>query len=149
MGTYLADGKIHKGKSVAFRISRTLVNELGWKEDEDGRIRIGIFEGTDKDVGFLQLALDPRGYAGGSKGKEGHEQGISISVSVDRFKHYVLNECPMPAAQVTHIVDGDTLVVECPDWLRFNPQSVAQSGPKPETKIVDMHPGRGRRRQRA
>ena len=142
MGSYLADGKLHKSKSVAFRISAALVEQIGWKAD-DGRIRLSVFEGTDKDKGFLQLMPTEDGYAGTFRNKS---QGVSINVTIERFKHYVLNECPTSAQPVDHIIDGEALVVECPDWLRFNPQTVPEPEPAPVTELHTRRgPGRPRR----
>lgn len=138
MGAYLADGKAHKGKSITFRITRALISQLGWEIVGD-KLRIGVFEGTDKDVGFLQLMPDQHGYVASCEAET--KQGASISVTYDRFKHYVLNESPVPSHNVNHIVNGNALVVECPDWLRFNPQSV----PKPEPEPVH-HLNRQQRR---
>lgn len=143
MGTYLADGKKHMTKSVAFRISAALLKQLGWVISE-GKIALGVHEGTGVDKGFLQLVLDPQGYRG-SQGKETEEgAGIGISITSDRFKHYVLNECPVSAVIVAHTIDGDALVVECPDWLRYNPLSEPQPEPEKVTHINERATRRGR-----
>ena len=131
MGAYLADGKAHKSKSVSFRLSYAMIKQLGWGTP-DGRVSIAILEGTDEDRGFLQLVEDPDGYRGATNSSDGRTQGTSITVRVERFRHYVLNECPVTSAYVTHVVDGNVLIIECPDWLRFNPLSVPQIAPEPE-----------------
>lgn len=139
MAAHLAEGKFHKGRSVSFRVSRALVDQLGWKAT-DGRIRIGVFEGTDKDVGFLQLMVDPEGYSA-ALGEPGSKQGIGINVTIERFKHYVLNDCPVASMTVNFIAEKDTLVVECPDWLRFNPLSVPQQEAPPPRPIQPARQG--------
>lgn len=133
MGSYLADGKVHKSKSVSFRLTGALIKQLGWIVEER-RIRISVLEGTDKDIGFIQLMPDPDGYSASQKYES---QGISVNVTAERFAHYVLNECPMPSRTVNHMIDEGTLIVECPDWLRFNPLSVPDV-PKP--KIENRRP---------
>src|SRR5580765_2060661 len=129
MGAYLADGAVHKARSVAFRMTYPLIVQLGWPLKE-GRIGLGVLEGTGSDQGYLQLVVDEQhGYRAsqGTREREGHTYyGLAISLTTERFRHYVLNECPVSSAPVNHIVDGDTLIIECPDWFRFNPQSVPQ-----------------------
>jgi hypothetical protein len=147
MGAYLADGKAHKSKQISFRISRPLLAQLGW-EPENNKLHIAINEGSGEDAGFLQLVPDPKGRR--ITVEPDTNQGAACNATVDAFKHYVLNECPVSTMVVTHIVDGNALIIECPDWLRFNPLSVPQPEPQPEPrpapKVVDMQPGRGRRR---
>jgi hypothetical protein len=147
MGAYLADGKLHKARSVAFRINRALLNVLGWTED---RFYIGVLEGTDSDKGFLQLVLDEKGYVAARLTRGGEtNQGVAISVTIERFNHYVLNECPVPSQPISFIVEGNALIIECPDWLRFNPLSVPEPEPvqqkeekparnPPREVVVDM-----------
>lgn len=138
MGAYLADGKVHKSRSVAFRITYALIEQLGWPLAE-GKIGVSVLEGTGVDQGYVQLVHDDAfGYRGsqGSTDRDREHQGVSISLTAERFKHYVLNECPVVAGVVNHIVDGNVLIVECPDWLRYNPSSVPQEEKVPvqETK---------------
>jgi hypothetical protein len=132
LGAYLADGKHHIHKSISFRVNKPLIDKCGWKLDDDGRISLSVAEGTGDDVGFLQIVEDPKGYKC-SQGRNREtgigpdtSQGVSLSMVVERLKHYVLNECPVASDIVPHIVDGNALIIECPDWLRFNPQSVEE-----------------------
>ena len=40
------------------------------------------------------------------------------------------------------------LIIECPDWFRYNPASVPQPEPGPVPLApVQLHPGRGHRRR--
>ena len=127
MGAYLADGDRHKSKHVIFRLSRSLLTQLGW-EFTDRTINFTVNEGTDDDKGYLQIV--PSEYGRRSTVGTGEHAGLSISVAIEGFKHYVLNECPVSAAPVVYLIDDKALIIECPDWLRFNPQSV----PEPEKK---------------
>lgn len=134
MGAYLADGKQHKNRSVTFRLTSALLTELGWEFNERS-ILVGVFEGTGTDKGFIQLAPDPKGYKCSRPVNDAgivSNQGISVNVSVERFKHYVLNECPVSSAPVQYIIEGTSLIVECPDWLRYNPLSEPQEEKKEE-----------------
>jgi hypothetical protein len=148
MGAYLADGKKHASRSIMFRISRPLLDQLGWTFDSSS-IDVAISEGTDKDSGYLQVVpvpadLHTRRMTLSQSGKGSH--GVAVSMTIESFKHYVLNECPVSAAIVPHMVDGNALIIECPDWLRYNPESVPKPEPKPVAPPVQLHPGRGRRR---
>jgi hypothetical protein len=98
---------------------------LGW--DKEGTTAV-VLEGTDTDVGFLQITPDPAGYSVTGKSTKS-AQSRGITVAIDRFQHYILNEAPVPTMPVQFMVEGDTLIVECPDWLRFNPLSVPQPEP--------------------
>ena len=140
MGAHLADGKKTNSKGVAFRISRPLVTQLGWIPDDNGRLRIAINEGSGSDKGFLQLVPDPKGRYAVMKSHT--NQGVSLNSDILSFNHYVLNECPVSAHAVTHVVDGNALIIECPDWLRFNPQAVPEE--KKPTPVTQLH-RRGRR----
>ncbi len=122
MGAYLADGKAHKSKSVAIRITRLLVDLIGWPID--GRtLFLVVREGTDADKGFLQIMPDPQGRRT-TQPTDG--QGFALTLAIASLKHYVLNECPVSSSVVQHMIDGDALIIECPDWLRYNPLSVPQ-----------------------
>jgi len=133
MGAYLADGKAHKSRSVNFRITRLLVDLIGWPLDERTLFLV-VREGTDADKGFLQIMPDPQGRRT-TQPTDG--QGFSLSLAVESFHHYVLNECPVSSGVVQHMIDGDALIIECPDWFRYNPLSVPQpEKPKPVAEEV-------------
>jgi hypothetical protein len=124
MGAYLADGKDISRKSVVFRFSRSVVEQLGW--DKEGTTAV-VLEGTDTDVGFLQITPDPAGYSVTGKSTKS-AQSRGITVAIDRFQHYILNEAPVPTMPVQFMVEGDTLIVECPE-------PVADPPPQP-TRVV-------------
>ena len=146
MGAYLGDGKVHKSRSVAFRFTRTLMEQLGWIRD--GRVGLAMYEGTDKDAGFLQITPEPDGYTlvVNNRGSS-NSTGGAISVTADRFKHYVLNECPVSTCVAQHSVDGNSLIIECPEWLRFNPESVPKPTPVAPPPPIQLHP-QGKRQRR-
>ena len=52
----------------------------------------------------------------------------------------MLNECPVSSAFVTHVVDNGVLLIECPDWLRFNPLSVPQTASEPSPEPPQSEP---------
>lgn len=131
MGSYLADGKRHKSKSVSFRISRALIDIIGWPI-VDHTLFLSIHEGTDADKGFLQIVPDPQGRR---TTQPTASQGFALAMIIDNFKHYVLNECPVSSTIVPHMIDDNALIVECPDWLRYNPQSVPELVPQRVTPL--------------
>ena len=66
---------------------------------------------------------------------------MSGGVSVTRFRHYVLNDTTQDiepeAVEFTVDEEEHTILVQCPDWLRYNPLSVpAVAKPKPVPKEV-------------
>lgn len=162
MGAYLADGKKHTSKSIIFRMTNALVEQLGWTFDADDSLYVKVHEGNGPDAGFLQIVpSEPSvGARKITRSKEASKrQGISVSISVDSMKHYVLNECPVAAAEQVFTVDGDVLIIQCPDWLRYNPQSYKEpevkkpTTPRPPTLEVvgddDVHLNREQRRRLA
>jgi hypothetical protein len=140
MGLYLADGKHVKRKTIGFRFTRSLLDKLGWPAGHEPYL-VSLFEGIGEDVGFWQIAPDKEGYSlTGKKGEAGLSQGRAFQVNTDSLKHYVLNEPgPITARPVSHIAEGSTLIIECPDWLKFNPQSVS-NGAAHQTHVVTLPP---------
>ena len=139
MGLYLADGKTVQRKSVGFRLSRALLDKLGWAGDTT--TTVSVYEGVGEDVGFWQIAPDKDGYKLTPK-REGksRDHGRSFLVNAASFKHYVLNDPgPLSAKTVAHFVEDGRLLIECPNWLKFNPQSV-QDGAAHKTHVVPPPP---------
>jgi len=143
-------------RSIYFAVTRDVVARAGWElvSDSDGArdyIQVAINEGSEEDAGFLLLTEDKaKGYVfGTNKGQAGYS--LAGSVTVVRFKHYVLNdvEIDIEPAAVEFTVDEKekSILIQCPDWLRYNPLSVPQkSEPVKPPTVVDMH-HKGRRRQ--
>jgi len=135
-------------RSIYFAITRDVLAQVGWTltvdDDEGGDrewIQVAVNEGSEEDAGFLLLTEDKsKGYVfGTNKGATGFS--LAGSVSCSRFKHYVLNDTSIdiePAA-VEFTVDEKehSILIQCPDWLRYNPLSVpAVAKPKPVAKEV-------------
>lgn len=133
MGAYLADGKHHVSKSIMIRLTNSLIDQLGWVFDKEGAVYVTVHEGNGTDAGFLQITVGVRDIAARkvTRNKDpSKSQGISVAITVSSLKHYVLNECPVSATEQVHTVDGAALIIQCPDWLRYNPQSYKE----PEVK---------------
>ena len=135
-------------RSIYFAITRDVLAQVGWTltvDDDDGGdrewVQVAVNEGSEEDAGFLLLTEDKaKGYVfGTNKGATGFS--LAGSVSCTRFKHYVLNDTSIdiePAA-VEFTVDEKehSILIQCPDWLRYNPLSVpAVAKPKPVPKEV-------------
>ena len=141
-------------RSIYFSISYDVAKRVGWEisSSTDSRtiIRMAVNEGTDEDAGFLLLSEDQqKGYILGASHIKLSEAALAGSVSVTRFKHYVLNDVTqdIEPESVEFTVDEKehTILIQVPDWLRYNPQSVPQPElPPPVEAVVDLH--RGRRR---
>jgi hypothetical protein len=158
MAAYLGGDKQAKSKAIAFRMTISLINALGW-EIVDRRVRLALFEGTGSDAGFLQLTPHPNGYTAvqGKHKEEGgsNSTGLGFTVTMARMKYYVLNECPVSSHEVNYVIDGNNLIIECPDWLRANLQAMEAAGvgapkpipePEPEPERKRTPPNRHTRR---
>jgi len=129
-------------RSIYFALTRPLIEQVGWQilkhDAERESIRVAVNEGTAEDAGFLLLSEDlEKGYSFGTNvGRQG--QSMASGVSVSRFRHYVLNDVSHDiepeAVEFTVDEDEHTILVQCPDWLRYNPLSVPQ--PEPVAPVV-------------
>lgn len=153
MGAYLADGKVHKSKSVNFRFNFALIERMKWPFDDKRGTQLVVHEGTDADKGFLQIVPTIPSDPAARRMTIGEgKQGAAISLVIESFKHYVLNECPAAASTVAHVIDDGALIIECPDWLRYNPASAPEPEPMVDVevhlpkKLQDMQPNREQRR---
>lgn len=149
MGAYLADGKVHRSKSINFRFNYALIEKMKWPFDEKRGTHLVVHEGIDADKGFLQIVpADANEQASRRMTLSEGKQGSAISLVIESFHHYVLNECPVASMIVSHVIDDSALIIECPDWFRYNPASVPQPEPGPVPLApVQLHPGRGHRRR--
>ncbi len=147
MGTHLQSNDVST-RSLYIAISYEVIQATGWNVERNlggsrpGKmggnsktdrvfVRLGVNEGTGDDAGFLMLTENKeRGYICGHDIRGNIAQTFTTNVSVSKLKHYVLNDItaeiyPEP---VTFVVDEKTqsVLVQCPDWLRYNPLSVPQ-----------------------
>jgi hypothetical protein len=120
MGIYSSNGKDIKSRSVVFRIALDLCDQL-WPTPDGEFLRLAVYEGTGKDAGFLQVHQDPLGYKVRHNKTHRTLSAYTISVVAVKFLYYTLNDTEAQLAPVQHVVDGNTLIVQCPDWLRVNP----------------------------
>ena len=127
-------------RSIYFAVTRDVAARAGWEviSDTEGArewIQVAVNEGSEEDAGFLLLTEDrAKGYIfGTNKGQTGY--ALAGSVTVVRFKHYVLNdvEIDIEPAAVEFTVDEKehSILIQCPDWLLYNPLSV----PVPAKKV--------------
>jgi len=142
MGSHLHTGQ-ETGIPRGIYISMTpaLVRQVGWAVEEVASqrtnktgetyvraiCRITIHEGIGEDRGFLMLVEDENGYSLGTT--RSVNTSYNTNIAAQALSHYVLNEVPVPPALVQFTVDEKekTILVECPDWLRYNPLSVPAS----------------------
>jgi len=96
--------------------------------DGNTRCRIRVDEGWGDDAGFWLLTPKPidteeRAYACTASAKVFSTAHTALPMHL--VTHYVLNDRPIDAHDVAFDVQGESLLVECPDWLRYNPQSLS------------------------
>jgi hypothetical protein len=122
------------GRSVYVAMTVALVKQLGWKVTEGEKrvtFKMSINEGVGEDAGFWLLEEDPEnGYALGAE--KNKSQSFSTSIQYSKLKHYVLNDDSVPIAETEFDIQGNALLVQVPDWLRYNPQSYKEDKPKLE-----------------
>ena len=135
MGSHLAAEKIARG--IYIGVGLDVVKQVGWlvKSTSDTRqaTTVAILEGTGDDGGFLMLAYDEKhGYTLGSE-RTG-SRSFYTNITANKLKHYVLNEVPCPVGPVDFSIDekAQTVLIQCPDWLRYNPASYQE----PEKEVV-------------
>jgi hypothetical protein len=139
MGVYVADGKEIKTRSVIFFISRSVAAKLGW-EIIDHRFPVTLHEGVGSDQGFLMITpgVDGQGYTATGGNKSTHRTALKFAVVAQKFNHYTLNDTRVATHPVTYVIDNNSLIIECPDWLKFNPLTAPLEPapePKPETRV--------------
>lgn len=155
MGARLAQYEIRMGsqlqsatqqsRNVYFAITRAVVDDVGWEIiHQEGSTRnvcyIDVHEGTGTDAGFLLLmqATNSKGYSLGTTKDKHHTFAFGLAVS--RIKHYALNELPVDPEPVEFTVDKaeHTILIQCPDWLRYNTLSVPEEVPPPPPPHVEV-----------
>jgi hypothetical protein len=128
MSCSLNEGK-EKPRALSISISLAAFTSVGFTAfaNENTKARISIEEGWGDDAGFLLLTPIPAsdilgGYSCTATGK--NSQMLQTSVPISKLIHYVPNEIPIPHEEVEFTVQDNSFLVQCPDWLRYNPQSV-------------------------
>jgi hypothetical protein len=142
MGLYLSDSKAFKGRSVVFTIARSIIAKLGW-DDSDNRVRVAVYEGVREDAGFFMIQPSDQGYTASAGNKGSSHTPLRFSVIARRLRHYTLNDTKAESQIVQHMIDGDSLIVECPEWLKINPLSGKPEKPvevEPEPKLLPAFP---------
>jgi len=154
MGSHLQSNKVNRG--IYFSISASVVEQAKWilvgtDSGTREKANIDVLEGTGDDAGFLMLVQtsDGTGYSVGREKSKG--MSVAFAVSYARMKHYVLNELPIEPHSVNFTIEADnSILIECPDWLRYNPLSVKEeappSPPPPTATVHDMRLNRQERR---
>ena len=143
MGAHLQSA-VNKTRGVYFGITPRVVEDVGWtiaETDTRKVLHVMLHEGVGEDAGFLMLVEDNDGYALGTVNKSG--KSFSMSIAMMKFKHYVLNEVPVPPAPVEFTIDKEEkiILVQCPDWLRYNSLSYQEpEKPKPEVRGTQRVP---------
>ena len=129
MGAHLQSGP-GTSRGVYFSIPQSVAIKAGWTLVDNANVRKGVHlvidEGHGEDAGFLMLSEDPRGYACGAS-REG-AYALAMSITAQRLRHYVLNDCPVETEPVEFSVDpkAGTVLIQVPDWLRYNPLTAPQ-----------------------
>lgn len=151
MASHLHGGaKSGPPRGVYISISQPVIREVGWDVEEIQSRRentkgnrdtrnvcmISIQEGVGEDAGFIMLVEDKeKGYTAGTN--KGEATSYTLSLSIQSFLHYVLNDVPHEPVKVEFTVDPNdkTILIQCPDFLRYNPLSYQEPEPvKPEVK---------------
>lgn len=153
LGAHLADNNVPR--SIYISITPDVIDSVGWeivhaqsqRKTKSGELyerafcRIALNEGVGTDAGFIQLSEDKeRGYVVGTT--KGTRTSFTCSVGMAGIKHYVFNEVPVDPGLVEFTVDPEdkTILIQCPDWLRYNPESYQE--PTPAKQEVKKEPRR-------
>lgn len=145
MGTHLQGSKTPR--SVYMSISLSVLDQMGWsytpEEDERARCSIAVHEGTHEDAGFFMLERDPSGYTfGGANNNKEARSALVSNIAVTKLRHYAVNDPLMehPPEHVEFTIDEKegTILIQLPDWLRYNESSVPD--PEPEVYIEPPPP---------
>lgn len=155
-----------QGRVVYIAISEAACEMAGWTiHQTEGKkrrtVNVMINEGVGDDAGFWLFTEDEEfGY---SLGADHVSAGaLCSSVLVTRFQHYLLNDSEgnISTEEVASTVDEKehTILVQCPDWLRYNPQSYQEPekpkveerrpAPRPPLELVPPR-GKDKHRRRA
>ena len=133
MGATLSTGA-GKPKSLHIYIDDSIIPQLGIElMDANTRCHLALHEGTEQDAGFLMLIPDSSGYA--VVASKQRSLTLSMAIAVSKIRHYVLNECPVPVTPVEFSIEDHTILLQCPDWLRYNSLSL-----QPKQVVRQLNP---------
>ena len=128
MGSQLANGK--HPRLVSISISKPALASVGFttfSETTNTRCRMRIDEGWGSDAGFwlfTPLPYDTAELAYACTSGKSSASALQIAIAMSAITHYVLNEKPIDMHDIEFSAQDKSLLVECPDWLRYNPQSL-------------------------
>jgi hypothetical protein len=125
-------------------MTRAVIEIVKWpivEVTKDGRANVGfdVLEGTQEDAGFFLLVYNGEGYKSGASSANA---GIfTLNISLPRLKHYVLNDHPpqnheLELVEFTCDENERTVLIQVPDWLRYNPLSVPQEEKVKEPEVA-------------
>jgi hypothetical protein len=123
MGSHRTEG----GRTIYISVSDTLVAKLGWEigrsERGAGRkvVDVAVNEGVGNDAGFWLVSPDPKGFRLGTQAKL--RGAYASNISYTKLRHYVLNDDDVSVHPVDFTIESGALLLQVPDWLRYNPQS--------------------------
>lgn len=132
------------GRTVYLTFTRDVAERAGWTTQETPsrlQVMIRVNEGVGDDAGFLLLTEDKEnGYVMGAE--KGKSHAFSTNLTYNRFRHYVLNDDNVNVHAVEFTVDekDHSVLIQCPDWLRYNPQSYNE----PEKPKLELTPPEAR-----
>lgn len=132
-------------RGLYFGITRILVEEVGWRlveqtpKDGSDQVRVAciidVMEGIHEDAGFFMLTESETGYRLGTNKGSSSSASLSMNVALNRLRHYVINDAEIEVEphSVEFTIDSKdkTVLIQCPDWLRYNPLSVPDKEPEP------------------
>lgn len=134
-----------EGKAIYFSVSRTIIESMGWEIKEEGAMNakstsrrytsVAVMEGTGKDAGFLMLVeyWERDGYVLGNNKGATQNTSFSMGVTNTRFAHYIINNFneEVTPGPISYTIDQDekTILIECPDWFRYDPTTVKEPEP--------------------
>jgi hypothetical protein len=135
-----------KARPLYFAITPDIIDALGWPinaDREDRRMtHVSVHEGVGDDAGFLLVVLDTeRGYALGTNGE--HANSFSMNITTSRLQHYKVDQGVHSIRPVDYTLDEKekVLLIECPQWLRYDPMSYTpprkEPAPRPTQRRVD------------
>jgi hypothetical protein len=140
MSCYKSGGVAGK-YAIAFYLNRVLIESVGWTidtSDERHMLHVEVLEGTGEDAGYLMMAQAETKRSGYSLGiSKAGANTFGMNISFSRVKHYVVADpehAELDEVEFTYDANDHTILVQAPDWLRYNPLSLP-----PEPRASKKH----------